>query len=87
MLGPANLNGCEAHQIYKDGNPESFLQRGLGGAETQIRSLDEVPEVAHLAARQQFLRKWYKPVALAPFTLFLFVSLKFFSDTDSAQSG
>ena len=61
------------------------MQGGLRGAATNIRSLDDVPELARVAARQQFLRKWYRPVALAPFVVFLIVSLKLFPDTQESS--
>jgi hypothetical protein len=48
-----------------------------------INSLDDVPSVARLAARQEFLAKWYHPVALAPFAVVVFVAVKFFGDSTS----
>jgi hypothetical protein len=47
----------------------------------EIKSLDDTPRVARLAARQRLLQKWYRPVAIAPFVLVLFISLKFFGDS------
>jgi hypothetical protein len=47
-----------------------------------VASVDDVPMVARLLARQQFFRKWYKPVALAPFALMLFIILKFFPNAN-----
>jgi hypothetical protein len=49
----------------------------------EIRSLDDVPSLAHIAARQQFLTRWYKAVALAPFVVVLFVVLTFFPKSTS----
>lgn len=51
--------------------------------EQEIRSLDDVPSAARVAARQRFLNRWYKPVAMAPFAVCLFVALKFFPDSRS----
>jgi hypothetical protein len=45
-------------------------------------SADDFPNVARLLARQLFLQKWYKPVALAPFALMLFITLKFFPNAN-----
>ena len=49
----------------------------------EVVSLDDFPIVARLAARQQFLAKWYRAMALAPFAAVLFVVLKFFPDSTS----
>jgi hypothetical protein len=49
----------------------------------EIKCLDEVPSLARIAARQQFLTRWYKPVALAPFAVVLFVVLTFFPKSTS----
>jgi hypothetical protein len=46
-------------------------------------SVDDFPNLARLASRQQFLNKWYKPVALAPFAVVLFVIFKFFPESNS----
>ena len=43
--------------------------------------IDDVPAVARLAARQQFLNKWYRPVALAPFVLVLIANFWIFPGT------
>ncbi len=51
--------------------------------EHQIRSLDDTPSAARIAARQRFLNRWYKPLAIAPFAICLFLSLKFFPDSRS----
>lgn len=48
-----------------------------------ITSLDDVPSAARLAARQQFLTKWYKAVGMAPFVVLLFITLGIFGDNDS----
>ena len=47
-----------------------------------VKCADDFPKLARLLARQQFLGKWYKPVALAPFALMLFVIFKFFPNTN-----
>jgi hypothetical protein len=49
----------------------------------EISCLDEVPSLARIAARQQFLTRWYKAVALAPFVVVLFVVLTFFPKSTS----
>jgi hypothetical protein len=49
----------------------------------EIRCLDEVPSLARTSARQQFLTRWCKPVALAPFVVVLFVVLTFFPKSTS----
>src|SRR4029077_869197 len=48
-----------------------------------ITCLDDVPSAARLAARQQFLSKWYRPVGIAPFAVLLFITLVIFGDSDS----
>ena len=53
----------------------------------EIKSLDDTPTVARLAARQRFLRKWWRPVAIAPFVLVLFISVKFFGDFPPLRCG
>jgi hypothetical protein len=45
--------------------------------------IDDVPAVARLAARQQFLNKWYRPVALTPFVLVLIVNFWIFAKSNS----
>lgn len=50
---------------------------------TGIKCLDEAPSLARIAARQEFLTRWYKPVALAPFVVVLFVVLTFFPKSTS----
>jgi hypothetical protein len=46
-------------------------------------SVDDFPDFARLASRQQFLNKWYKPVALAPFAVVLFIIFRFFPESNS----
>ena len=46
----------------------------------QIKSLDDVPKVARIAAYQRSVLKWYKIVAILPFAATLLVVLKFFPD-------
>lgn len=57
----------------------------LAGADTQIKSLDDVPDIARIAARQRFFRRWYRAIALAPFAVLIFIILKFFSDTPASN--
>ena len=49
----------------------------------EVTSLDDFPIAARLVTRQQFLVKWYRGLALAPFVVVLFVVLKFFPDSTS----
>ena len=49
----------------------------------KIRSLDDLPELAKLAKRQLFLNKWYKPLAMAPFAVFIFLDQVFFPKSRS----
>jgi len=51
------------------------------GAGSEITCLNDVPSVARLAARQQLLAKWYHAIALVPFTIVVFVGVKFFGDS------
>lgn len=60
--------------------PGVVVHGGLGGAETQIKSLDDAPRVARRAARERFFIRRYRTVALAPVTLLIFIGLKFFGD-------
>lgn len=49
----------------------------------KVTCIDDVPSAAHLAARQRFFKRWYRPIALAPFALIVFVAIKFFSNSTS----
>lgn len=49
----------------------------------EIKCLDDAPSLTPIAARQQFLTTWYKAVALAPFTVVLFVVLTFWPKSTS----
>lgn len=42
-----------------------------------LTSLDDLPEVARLAARQRFLTRWYHGVAFLPFVVFVIIDFKF----------
>lgn len=44
----------------------------------KIGSLDDLPDLAKLAKRQLFLNKWYKPLAMAPFAVFIILDQVFF---------
>jgi hypothetical protein len=55
------------------------------GAGKEITCLDDAPNVARLAARQQFLSKWSRVLALAPFAALVFVAFKFFPGTNSSN--
>jgi hypothetical protein len=49
----------------------------VGEADDAITCLDDIPDVARLAARQQFLNKWYHALGLVPFGVFLFIEFAF----------
>jgi hypothetical protein len=49
----------------------------------RIACLDDVPNVARIAVRQEFLKKWYRPVAIVPFALVVFIELRFFPESTS----
>ena len=61
------------------GNPKSDTT----GTEKDITCIDDVPGIARLAARQQFLAKWYRVLALAPFAAIIFIAYKFFPNSNS----
>jgi FtsH-binding integral membrane protein len=50
-----------------------------------ITSVEDLPDVARLLERQQFLSKWYYCVGIAPFAVLIFVALKFFPDSNSRK--
>jgi hypothetical protein len=52
-------------------------------AKDEITCLDDVPEVARIAARQEFLNRYHKPVAMIPFIVVMFVALKLFPHSTS----
>jgi hypothetical protein len=52
-------------------------------AHAEVRSLEDVPGIARMAARQDFLQRWYKPVAMAPFMVALFILFKLFPKSTS----
>jgi hypothetical protein len=49
-----------------------------------ITCLDDVPDLARLAARQQFFLKWYQAVGLVPLGLFVFIVFRFFPNSNSS---
>lgn len=51
--------------------------------ESQPPCLDDDPDLARRGARQQFLNRWSRPLALAPFAVALFIIFKFFPDSTS----
>jgi hypothetical protein len=53
------------------------------GAGDVITCMDDVPDVARRAAQQQFLKKWYRPLALGPFAVLVFLVFGFFPQSDS----
>jgi hypothetical protein len=61
------------------GNPKSDITR----TEKEIACMDDVPGVGRRAARQQFLAKWYRVFALAPFAAIIFIAFKFFPNSNS----
>jgi hypothetical protein len=53
-----------------------------------ITCLDESPSVYRMAARQEFLHRWYRPAALVPFMVVVAVITVFFPNSDrSIQFG
>src|SRR5438270_10788069 len=50
----------------------------------EITCLDDVPTVARIAARQEFLKKHYKPVVLIPVFVATFIGCRFFGENSSA---
>jgi hypothetical protein len=44
-----------------------------------ITCMDDVPVVAQLAARQEFLTKWYRVLALVPFGAVGFIEARYFT--------
>lgn len=52
-------------------------------SDTEITSLDDVPQIARLAARQQFLAKWYRGIAMTPFGVLVLIVIKFFGESTS----
>lgn len=48
-----------------------------------MKSLDDDPEIAKVAARQRFLNKWYHAFALAPFAILIFIDFKFFPNSNN----
>ena len=53
----------------------------MDARETELSCLDEVPSRARQAARQQLLARWFYAIALAPFSVVVFVGLRFFADS------
>jgi hypothetical protein len=49
----------------------------LDGAGNTLTCIDDIPTVARLAARQQFLNKWYRPLGLVPFSVLIFIDFIF----------
>jgi hypothetical protein len=49
-------------------------------AKQEITSLEDVPSAARIAHRQRFLQKWYRVLALAPFGVVVYITLRFFGD-------
>jgi len=47
----------------------------------QITCLEESPTVSHIAARQEFLNRWYRPVAMVPFIVVVVVATAFFPNS------
>jgi hypothetical protein len=58
-------------------------ERLMALQEMGVRCMDDVPTVARIAARQQFLGRWYRPLAIAPFVVVVFVVLTFFPKSTS----
>jgi hypothetical protein len=76
----------EANEALK----QELVRRGIKASERIERShkagilcLDDAPSAARTATRQEFLRRWYRPIGLAPFVVVVFVTLKFFPNSTS----
>jgi hypothetical protein len=52
----------------------------ITGTDQGITCIDDAPQVAGLAARQELLTKWYRILALGPFGVIIFVAYKFAND-------
>lgn len=52
-------------------------------ATADMTCLDDAPAAARLAERQQFLKKWYYAVGIAPFFLVVLIIMRFFPDSTS----
>lgn len=50
---------------------------------TDITCLDDVPEVGRVAARQEFLTRWLKVIAIAPFILVVIIFTFIFPKAES----
>jgi hypothetical protein len=50
-------------------------------ASEEITCLEESPSVSRVAARQEFLNRWYRPVAMAPFIVVLLGVIFFFPNS------
>jgi len=57
---------------------------GVSKNDDAITCLDDVPDLARLAARQQFFLKWYQAVGLVPLGLFVFIVFRFFPNSNSS---
>jgi hypothetical protein len=80
QLTPTAIIALNAELARRRINTEERL---AASHSAEIGSLDDVPSLARIAARQQFLTRWYKAVALAPFVVVLFVVLTFFPKSTS----
>ena len=49
-----------------------------------LKSLDDDPEIARVAARQLSLNRWYRLLALVPFAVLLFIDFEFFPNSNNA---
>ncbi len=48
----------------------------------EIACLDESPSVSRVAARQEFLNRWYRLVAMGPFIVVLVMITAFFPNSN-----
>jgi hypothetical protein len=58
-------------------------ERLMALRQREAMCLDDMPSVARLAARQQFLGRWSRLLAIAPFVVVLFVLMTFFPKSTS----
>ena len=57
--------------------------RSMPSHTEEISCLQDLPDVAERLSRQQWIADHYQAIALAPFAVIVFVTLKFFSQSTS----
>lgn len=74
-MGLVNSNQRE---YYRQAMTDGESLQGNGTA-NPISCMDDVPAVARLAARQEFLTKWYRLLAMIPFGVVAFIESRYFT--------